>query len=61
MKYHQNTDDIEVEGDVRVEQQGDVIEGSRLKMNLESKTGQMDNPSYQLKDGSSRVAQNCTY
>ncbi len=54
MKYFQDTDDIEVEGDVRVEQQGDVIEGSRLKMNLESKTGQMDNPSYQLKDGSSR-------
>ena len=54
MKYFQETDDIEVEGDVRVEQQGDVIEGSRLKMNLESKTGQMDNPSYQLKDGSSR-------
>ena len=54
MKYFQDTDDIEVEGDVRVEQQGDIIEGSRLKMNLESKTGQMDNPSYQLKDGSSR-------
>jgi LPS-assembly protein len=54
MKYFQETDDIEVEGNVRVEQQGDVIEGSRLKMNLESKTGQMDNPSYQLKDGSSR-------
>jgi len=54
MKYFQDTDDIEVEGDVRVEQQGNVIEGSRLKMNLESKTGQMDNPSYQLKDGSSR-------
>jgi LPS-assembly protein len=54
MKYFQETDDIEVEGNVRVEQQGDVIEGSRLKMNLESKTGQMDNPNYQLKDGSSR-------
>ena len=54
MKYFQETDDIEVEGGVRVEQQGDVIEGSRLKMNLESKTGQMDNPIYQLKDGSSR-------
>ncbi len=54
MKYFQETDDIEVEGDVRVEQQGDIIEGSRLKMNLESKTGQMDNPNYQLKDGSSR-------
>ena len=44
MKYLQETDDIEVEGDVRVEQQGDIIEGSRLRMNLESKTGQNGQP-----------------
>ncbi len=54
MKYYQDTDDIEIEGDVRVEEQGDVLEGSQLKMNLESKIGQMDQPSYSLEDGSSR-------
>lgn len=54
MKYHQDTDDIEIEGDVRLEKQGDVLEGSRLKMNLESKIGQMDQPNFILKDGSSR-------
>ena len=54
MKYLQDTDDIEVEGDVRLEEQGDVMEGSRLKMNLESKIGQMDQPNFSLKDGSSR-------
>jgi len=54
MKYHQDTDDIEIEGDVRLEDQGDVLEGSRLKMNLESKIGQMDQPNFILKDGSSR-------
>ena len=54
IKYFQETDDIEVEGGVRVERQDDVIEGSRLKMNLESKIGEMDHPVYQLKDGSRR-------
>ena len=54
MKYLQDTDDIEIEGDVRLEEQGDVLEGSRLKMNLESKIGQMDQPNFILKDGSSR-------
>jgi LPS-assembly protein len=32
----------------------DIVEGSRLKMNLESKIGQMENPIYQLKDGGER-------
>jgi len=54
MKYFQDTDDIEIEGDVRVEERGDVMEGSRLKMNLETKIGQMDQPYYSLRDGSSR-------
>jgi LPS-assembly protein len=61
MKYFQDTDDIEVEGDVRIEQRGDVIEGSQLKMNLENKTGRMDNPIYQLKDGSSRGSANTVF
>lgn len=58
MKYFQNTDDIEVEGDVRVERGGNVLEGSRLKMNLESKIGQIDQPQFSLRDGSSRGSAN---
>ena len=54
MKYYQDSDNIEVEGDVRIERPLDIVEGSRLKMNLESKIGQMENPIYQLKDGSER-------
>ena len=53
MKYFQNTDDTEVEGDVRIEQNGDVLEGSRLKLNMESKIGRMDKPRYHLKDDTS--------
>jgi len=54
MKYYQDSDNIEVEGDVRIERKLDIVEGSRLKMNLESKIGQMENPIYQLKDGGER-------
>ena len=54
MKYYQDSDDFEVEGDVRIERPLDIAEGSRLKINLESKIGQMENPVFQLKDGSER-------
>lgn len=54
MKYHQSTDEVEAEGGVRVEQRGDILEGSRLKFNLASKTGELSNPRYSLKDASSR-------
>ena len=54
MKYYQDSDDFEVEGNVRIERPLDIAEGSRLKMNLESKIGQMENPVFQLKDGSER-------
>ncbi|PTR15726.1 MULTISPECIES: LPS-assembly protein LptD [unclassified Nitrosospira] len=54
LKYRQDTEDAEAEGGVRVEQRGDILEGSRLKFNLASKTGELSQPSYQLKDASSR-------
>ncbi|KIO50524.1 LPS-assembly protein LptD [Nitrosospira sp. NpAV] len=54
MKYHQDTDIAEAQGGVRVEQRGDILEGSQLKFNLADKTGQLSEPSYRLKDASSR-------
>lgn len=54
LKYYQETDDAEAEGGVRVEQRGDILEGSKLKFNLLSKEGQLSNPRYRLKDASSR-------
>jgi LPS-assembly protein len=54
MKYNETTEDAEAEGAVRVEQRGDILEGSRLKFNLASKTGELTQPSYRLKDASSR-------
>lgn len=54
MKYHQDTDIAEAQGGVRVEQRGDILEGSQLKFNLVDKTGQLSDPNYRLKDASSR-------
>lgn len=54
LKYNQNTDEAEAEGGVRVEQRGDILEGSKLKFNLLSKTGELTGPNYRLKDASSR-------
>ena len=54
LKYYQDTDDAEAEGSVRVEQRGDILEGSKLKFNLLSKTGELSDPRYRLKDASSR-------
>jgi LPS-assembly protein len=54
LKYDQATEDAEAQGGVRVEQRGDILEGSRLKFNLASKTGELSNPNYRLKDASSR-------
>jgi LPS-assembly protein len=54
MKYNQSTNDAEAQGNVRVEKEGDILEGSNLKFNLLSKTGQLNEPSYRLKDASSR-------
>lgn len=54
MKYFQNTNEVEAEGKVRIEQRGDVLEGSRLKMNLDKETGQMDQSSYRLLDSGAR-------
>jgi LPS-assembly protein len=54
IKYYETTEDAEAEGAVRVERQGDILEGNRLKFNLATKTGELDQPSYRLKDASSR-------
>jgi LPS-assembly protein len=54
MKYNQDTEEAEAEGGVRVERRGDVMEGSRLKFNLATKTGELSNPRYSLRDASSR-------
>lgn len=52
LKYYKETNEAEVAGRVMVEQGGDIIEGSNLKINLDTKKGSVDYPSFSLdKDG----------
>jgi LPS-assembly protein len=46
--YQTGPDEVEAAGNVRLEQNGDVLEGTRLKLNLETEQGYLQQPRYQL-------------
>jgi LPS-assembly protein len=46
--YDQPQDEVTAEGAVRIERGPDVVEGARLKYNLETERGFMDQPNYTL-------------
>ncbi|HKA43293.1 MAG TPA: LPS-assembly protein LptD [Burkholderiales bacterium] len=48
MRYDKPTDDVTAEGNVRIEQGTDVVEGTRLKFNLETEYGFMEDSRYSL-------------
>jgi len=54
MKYFQKTDDVEAIGDVHIERPNDVLEGTHLKLNLETEAGHLDQPTYQMKNDKGR-------
>lgn len=47
-------DEIEAEGNVRLEQRGDSVQGPKLKMNTERETGYFDSPEFMLQQNQSR-------
>jgi LPS-assembly protein len=48
LRYDQSTSEIAAEGNVRMERGRDVMEGARLRYNLESDRGFMESPRYTL-------------
>lgn len=52
--YDQRTDEVEAAGNVRIEQGGDVVEGTRLKLNVETDRGFMQQPRYRLAEQNAR-------
>jgi len=48
LRHDKSTDDVAAQGNVRMERGADVVEGARLRYNLESERGFMENPSYTL-------------
>lgn len=49
LRYDQSADEISAEGNVRLEQRGDVLEGTKLRLNLETERGAVENPKYRVK------------
>lgn len=54
IKYYQNTDDAEVEGNVILERVDDILRGTYLELNLETQVGELSYPNYFMKEGSGR-------
>ncbi|MDP1559579.1 MAG: LPS-assembly protein LptD [Nitrosomonas sp.] len=54
MKYFQATNDAEVASNVHIERSKDILEGTNLKLNLETEIGHLDQPRYHIKEGGGR-------
>ena len=54
LTYFLSNDEIEAEGNVRLEQRGDSVQGPKLKVNAESETGFFDTPQFQLQQNHGR-------
>lgn len=54
LTYFQDTDDIEAQGNVILQQHGSSISGPHLQMNLETSKGDMDQPNFYLAENGAR-------
>jgi LPS-assembly protein len=54
MKYFQKTNDVEAADAVHIERPKDELEGTNLKLNLETEVGHLDQPTFRMKDGEGR-------
>jgi len=54
MLYFQDTEDLDAQGSVVVEQGGNTMSGPRLQLNLDSGAGEMDEPVYFIAENASR-------
>lgn len=56
MKYYQQTEDAEVEGNVRLERPKDILKGTHLQLNMKTEEGYLTEPRYSMKEGKGRGA-----
>ena len=52
--YDQGKDEVEATGNVHIELRGDIFDGSRLKLNVETDRGFMQHPKFRLKEQNAR-------
>lgn len=51
LRYDKERDEVTAVGNVRIEEANDIIEGDRLRYNLETERGFMEKPNYTLRPG----------
>ena len=56
MKYYQQTEDAEVEGNVHLERPKEILKGTHLQINLQTEEGHLSEPRYYIKEGKGRGA-----
>ncbi|QOJ23387.1 MAG: LPS-assembly protein LptD [Gammaproteobacteria bacterium] len=61
MKYYEQTEDAEVEGNVRLERPKDILKGKKLELNVGTEVGQLTEPRYSMKKGRGRGAGDILY
>lgn len=61
VKYYEQTEDAEVEGNIRLERPKDILQGKKLELNMETEVGQLTEPRYSMKKGKGRGAGDILY
>ncbi|SCZ84549.1 LPS-assembly protein LptD [Nitrosomonas mobilis] len=54
VKYYQDSEDVEVQGNATLNRSDDILRGSLLQLNLQTGIGELSDPLYFIKDGSGR-------
>lgn len=54
LQYSAPSEEVEAKGNVRIESHGNVVEGSELKLNLQSEVGYIEGPDYDLREPGGR-------
>ncbi|MDT8363249.1 MAG: LPS-assembly protein LptD [Nitrosomonas sp.] len=54
IKYYQDSENAEVQGNAILNRPDDILKGSLLELNLQTGIGELSDPSYFIKDGSGR-------
>ena len=54
LRYDKPADEVQARGNVRLEQRGDVLEGTEMRMQLESGRGSVEKPAYEVRVNATR-------
>ena len=54
LRYDQPEDEVNAQGHVHLEQRGDVVDGTKMRLNLDTERGAIENPKYQVQVNATR-------